>query len=57
MNSEPHQYVSINDCILPTQVLAILLDVVTENSNTREFEVLEGTGLRPKDIRDRKSVV
>ena len=51
MNSEPHQYVSINDCILPTQVLAILLDVVTENSNTREFEVLEGTGLRPKDIR------
>lgn len=57
MSDESHQYVSINDCTLPTQVLAILMDVVTENSNTREFEILDGTGLRPKDIRLSTSLI
>ncbi len=57
MTLSQHPYMSINDCTLPTQVLAILADVVSENSGVKEHEILEGSGLRPRDLRLSTSMV
>ncbi|QCY09454.1 AraC family transcriptional regulator [Pseudomonas sp. MPC6] len=47
---------SVNEVVLPTQVVAIFADVIKEKGFT-DLEVLAGTGLLPQDLRQQNTFI